>query len=148
MIRYLNIFKYYSKTISNSNIKNNFKIFENININKIDDNQYYSNISLKLNHLFNSLNDLKQYDDNIMGVNISNSNQEIELVFTVNKNLNYRVLADIDNQILYLLSPVSGNYIYYYNSETNSYLNNKDGHLFEEFLTRELLNYTKGYLDL
>lgn len=49
---------------------------------------------------------------------------------------------------LFYTSPFSGVYKYYWDVDAKRWISNKDGHIFEENLTRETTKYFKGYLDI
>jgi frataxin-like iron-binding protein CyaY len=60
----------------------------------------------------------------------------------------YKLSKDEPECFLYLFSPHTGNFNYYYNQEENMWVNTKDEHVLDEYLVRELLKFTQGYLDL
>lgn len=60
----------------------------------------------------------------------------------------YRLWMDELESFLYMFSPHTGNFTYFYNKPEDLWINTKDEHILDEYLTRELLKFTKGYLDL
>ena len=89
---------------------------------------------------------LQELDPAIEHVGISNYNNTLSVDI---KDLGtYKISVDIPNSLVYLFSPYSGTYSYYYKKDQDQWANTKDEHYMEDLVTRELLRFCKGYLDL
>ncbi len=89
---------------------------------------------------------LQAQDPLIEHVGISNYNNALSV--EIKDVGTYKISVDIPNSLLYLFSPHSGTYSYYYNKDQDQWTNTKDEHYMEDLVTRELLRFCKGYLDL
>lgn len=56
--------------------------------------------------------------------------------------------ADSELSILFYNSPLSGTYKYYFDAEQKRFYSNKDGHLLDENLSREVQRYFGDVLEL
>lgn len=74
-------------------------------------------------------------DNMILGVEIDNLG---EYVFRANQ----------EEELIFVVSPISGVMKYYYLKLQNRWCNNKDNHLLDELLMRDLMTECKGYLML
>ena len=100
----------------------------------------------KIHTLQSAFLKLQEFDTIISHVGLSNYNNT--LIIELQNIGVYKIWVDSSECLLYFFSPNSGNFTYYYNKEENQWTNIKDGHIFEDFLVRELLKFTKGYLDI
>lgn len=100
----------------------------------------------KLSRIYLALARLKEADPRLTHVGQSALNNA---VFAEVEGLGtYRLWKDDLECFLYLFSPHTGNFTYYLNKPEDLWQNTKDEHVLDEYLVRELLKFTKGYLDL
>ncbi len=90
----------------------------------------------------------KLRQDNQVIENVSLSGYNNALSVGISEVGTYKIWADVPSSLLYLFSPHSGTYSYYYNKDQDQWSNTKDDHFMEDLMTRELLRFCKGYLDL
>lgn len=109
--------------------------------------QFTDAADTKLYALHAGLQRLKEADPaRVLHVGMSSLNNAVTAEIA---NLGtYRVWKEDPERFLYLFSPHSGSFAYYFNPEEGLWNNTKDEHILDEHLVRELLKFTHAYLDL
>lgn len=85
-------------------------------------------------------------DSSIKAIHFTDLNNA--LTVEVEDQGEFKLFIDPKDSLLYMFSPVSGSYVYYYNQAEDKFYNTRDEHNMEEMLTREVLKICKSYLDL
>lgn len=86
------------------------------------------------------INTVEQYTDNDTGYKI--------VYVSIDEIGNYVFKADSEFNMILVSSPTSGVSKYYFDQVEERWVCNKDGHLLDELLMRDLLRNCKGYLKL
>ena len=101
---------------------------------------------LKLQKYQSAFDGLREADPAVEYAVISGFNNALSVGV---KNVGvYKIWMDVPQSVMYLFSPQSGTYSYYYNKDQDQWTNTMDGHFMEELVTREFLKTCRGYLDL
>ena len=139
------LFKNIKKFVFNNRLKNVGQI-NPIKITKYSPEMFREIYNREILILESAFVKLQEFDSIISHVGISNFNNtlmvEMENIGT------YKIWMDPSECLLYFFSPNSGNFTYYYEDQEKRWNNIKDGHILEDLLCRELIKYTKGYLDI
>ena len=127
---------------------NRFKNFKapSIEFPKFDPEVFADISNRKINRFQNAFKNLQQDEPLIQHVGVSSYDNT--LIVQIENLGEYKVWADLENSLLYLFSPHTGNFSYYFDESENLWISTKDKHILDEHLVRELLKFTRGYLDI
>ncbi|EAS00363.2 frataxin-like domain protein (macronuclear) [Tetrahymena thermophila SB210] len=116
----------------------------------IEKEDFQGEANLLLYRLEKAFQDLRQYEEKINNIDRFNENddEDYKLQIDIKEVGVYQVYTDFNQRQIYLFSPISGLFKYYYDKNTEMWKSNKDEHFLIEHLTREISKYCKGYLQL
>ena len=143
MIRFLNKIKrasFFTNSVDNIGGLET-KVFPRYEENRFD-KIAYSRIRL----IEKAFHALKEADDSVASVTFTDYNNTLK-VYVIDQG-EFKLFSDNSQSFVYLFTPLSGSFSYYYNEEEGKFYNTRDEHIMEEMLTRNVLKICKGYLDI
>ena len=117
---------------------------------RIDVDLFAQSSSQKLNILQNAFNELKGDEPRVTSIEsyYDDDGKDRILNIEIASLGNYTFKVIHSDQVLYLLSPISGVNKYCFDEGESRWVCNKDSHILDELLVRETIGNTKGYLKL
>lgn len=123
-----------------------------IEFEKVSQEIFVDQSLLKLHTIRNAFEKMKEDEEKIQMVNLykmeSESGHDFELSVDIETMGTYKFQVSVEQQVLYMFSPLTGVYRYYYDENESRWLNTKDQHMIDEYIVRELARPLKGNLVL
>ena len=143
----MSLFQKITRSVSNNRL-NNIGHFQAFEYPKFPLDKFTQLSTKKIDGLETAFLKLQSSNEIITKVGLS-KNSDTLLVELVDIGT-YKISADSQECFMYLSSPKSGDFTYFFNEKENLWQNTKDEHILDEFIVREFLKFTNigGYLDL
>lgn len=109
-------------------------------------NQVYNFNSIASNYLTRVVNAFIEIMNENKSVDIEVKEEENTIIVNVQKIGNYIIKKDAEQQLISLQSPISGLFKYKFDFDNEHWIDEKDGHIMDELLTREFCKHSKGLL--